>query len=115
MYYNGNNKFISKYKTLVMLNRNREELERLSKGDDIVSLYKENVTDLNETIDFIPYISDEEDRLRCYNSDIEIATNEGIERGKLEIARNMLNKKIDINTIIECTGLTIEEIKKLNI
>ena len=41
----------------------------------------------------------------------------GIERGKeqnnLQIAKKMLSKKFDINTISEITGLTVEELKKL--
>ena len=41
----------------------------------------------------------------------------GLEKGKTEekikIAKKMLKEKIDIETIIKCTGLTKEEIKKL--
>ena len=32
---------------------------------------------------------------------------------KINIARNMKNKKIDINIIVEVTGLTKEEIEKI--
>ncbi len=39
----------------------------------------------------------------------------GIKKGKLEDAKNMLKKEIDIGTIIEITGLTKEEITSLNI
>ena len=38
---------------------------------------------------------------------------EGIQKGKIEIVKRMLAKKIDIKTIIEVTGLDEEEIKKL--
>ena len=38
---------------------------------------------------------------------------QGIAMEKLEIARNMLKKEISIETIIECTGLTKEEIEKI--
>lgn len=38
---------------------------------------------------------------------------EGVKKEKIEIAKKMLAKKIDINTIIEVTGLQEEEIKKL--
>jgi hypothetical protein len=40
------------------------------------------------------------------------AHKEGIEKGKLETAKAMLQKGIDISTITEITGLTIEEILK---
>ncbi len=39
---------------------------------------------------------------------------DGIEQEKKEMAKSMLNKNIDISTIAECTGLTIEEIKRYN-
>ncbi len=38
---------------------------------------------------------------------------EGIQKEKIEIAKNMYKKGISIATIIECTGLTKEEIEKL--
>ncbi len=38
---------------------------------------------------------------------------EGKLEEKLEIAKNMLNLKIDIDTIIAATGLTKEEIEKI--
>ena len=38
---------------------------------------------------------------------------EGLKEGKIEIAKNMLNLKIDINIISQSTGLSIEEIKDL--
>ena len=37
----------------------------------------------------------------------------GIDERNLEIAKNMLKKKLDINTISECTGLSIKEIQNL--
>ncbi|MBQ4262647.1 MAG: hypothetical protein IJB83_00180, partial [Bacilli bacterium] len=38
---------------------------------------------------------------------------EGIEQSKVEIARNMLNMKLDLEVISKATGLSIEEIKEL--
>ena len=38
----------------------------------------------------------------------------GIEKGIEQIAKQMLNKNIDVNIITECTGLTQEELTKLN-
>lgn len=38
---------------------------------------------------------------------------QGLERGKKEIAQSMLSKNLDINLIVECTGLTKEEIQNL--
>ena len=37
----------------------------------------------------------------------------GINQEKLQIAKKMLSKKIDLNTISELTGLSIQELKNL--
>lgn len=46
-----------------------------------------------------------------YNTGMRDAREEGIKEGAIKIAKNMLKKGIDIDTIIEVTGLTKEEIK----
>ena len=48
-----------------------------------------------------------------YNTGMRTAKEEGARLEKLEIAKNMLKKEIDIQTIEEITGLTKEEIEKL--
>ena len=56
-----------------------------------------------------------EEKLRI--TELEEARENGIEIGTkrsiLETARNMLKKKLDINLIAECTGLSKEEISNL--
>ena len=44
---------------------------------------------------------------------IEQGINQGINQEKLQIAKKMLSKKIDLKTISELTGLSIQELKKL--
>ena len=39
---------------------------------------------------------------------------EGEKRAKIEIAKNLLLAKVDINTIVISTGLSVEEIKKIS-
>lgn len=52
---------------------------------------------------------------KYYGRELGIA--EGIKKGEekknIEIAKKMLNKKIDLDTIMEITGLSKEEIEKL--
>ena len=52
-----------------------------------------------------------------YNLKMQYAREQGEENGErnksIEIAKKMLKEKIDIKTIIKCTGLTKEEIEKL--
>ena len=51
------------------------------------------------------------------NTELEEATEAGIEKGSqekaLEIAKNLLNAKMDLDSIAKITGLSMEEIEKL--
>lgn len=70
--------------------------------------------------------ADENERLEAYkrklaiidyNTSIDLAHKEGREEGeraqKLRIAKNLKEKGIEINIIVETTGLTKEEVEKL--
>ena len=60
-----------------------------------------------------------------YATDIEVQREEAFEKGvskgisqgeyqaKIETAKNLVAKKISIDIIAECTGLPVDEIKKL--
>ena len=48
-----------------------------------------------------------------YNNGHEKGYNEGIKQNNIDVAKKMLDKKLDITTIEEITGLTKEEIMKL--
>ena len=79
--------------------------------------------ELDEAIEKLEYMSknDKErhiidsfkDYERDYYNDTKTAKEEGIEEGKIEIARNMFKEGLDINIISKYSGLTIEEINKL--
>ncbi len=40
--------------------------------------------------------------------------NNGVKKEKLEIAKNMLKKGMDLETVMDITGLTKEELKQVN-
>ena len=48
-----------------------------------------------------------------YNKGLKTGIAQGITQGKLQIAKKMLSKKIDLKTISELTGLSIKELKNL--
>ncbi len=50
---------------------------------------------------------------RDYKSGISYARKEGKKENSIEIAKEMLKNKIDIDLIIKCTGLTQEEIEQI--
>ena len=68
----------------------------------------EEVAKIRETVEINPGESyDKEWALR------DQGIRDGIERGKEEMVRALLNKGVDMEIISECSGLSIDEIKKL--
>ena len=73
----------------------------------------------------IEYLSSDEEAMRIYYERerslheranmISSAEARGVEKGKLEIAKNLLDMKISIEQIVLATGLNEEEINKINI
>ena len=68
--------------------------------------------------DEMVYMFDQENMQEMIrNTELEEATESGIEKGAkgkaLEIAKNMLNAKMDLDSIAKITGLSMEEIEKL--
>ena len=83
--------------------------------------FNDKLTDLNEQETFQSAMTYEEDQKLILNTEKKISYEEGVESGieqgikeeKIEIAKNMLSKGMDIGDISEVTGLSIEEIRKL--
>ena len=77
--------------------------------------------ELNTNQEFVQLLSNDEEYEMYVKSEISeacgYARKEGIEEGskesKLEIAKAMLKKNMDINLIAEITNLPVEEIKTL--
>ena len=73
--------------------------------------------DLNENEMFIYHISPDEDEEYTRNTYMYMAEKEGKKEGMalatLNIAENLLQKKYAIKEIMDVTGLSEEEIKKL--
>ena len=133
LYYNKDIKSINKYKPVIMLTLNKEELEEFSLGDERIMEYKNKVNELNSDDDFVTFISREEDQEKTENALRTIISekNEELKNSREELknskeelktqktklniehARKMKEKNIDLNAISEITGLTIEEIEKL--
>ena len=126
LYYNKDIKSINKYKPVIMLTLNKEELEEFSLGDERIMEYKDKVNELNSDDDFVTFISREEDQEKTENALRTIISEKTEElknsreelktqRTKLNIehARKMKEKNIDLNTISEITGLSIKEIEDL--
>ena len=133
----SNSKEKEKFKYLIMMGLEKDELDSIPKGDTIMNKYKDKITKLNEEPEFQEYMTKEEDDRKMFNTKINYAKKTGMEEGikrgikqgieqgieqgmnvgkkeeKIKIAKNMLKKSFDIATISEITGLTTEEIRNL--
>ena len=116
-WYNGNRKKIEQYKYLIMLGLDRESLSELSKGDEYMEEYRKKVEELNERDIYTPWITPEEDEKMILNTEKHISYHQGIEQGlqqgKLETAKKMLEEKLPIETITRITNLTKEQLYHL--
>ena len=87
-----------------------EFLDKLYEGDEMMNAFRKKVNDVLENIDVLMYY-DRDKLLRegAYDDGKE----EGIKENKIEIAKNLINQKINIDIISKATGLPKEEIKTL--
>ena len=124
-WYNSDRKKVNEYKHLIMLDLDEGNLDKISIGDDFVKEYEKQVTDLNNQETFQSFMSYEEDQRLIQNTEKKIAYKDGLEQGieqgieqgsqnkQIEIAKNMLKDTKDYQLISKYTGLSIEDIKKL--
>ena len=121
IWYSKDEKKIKENELLVMLDLNEGELKKMPKSDKISEKYVESVTKVNNDPFFQEYMSKEEDQRKMQNSLIREAEDTGYEKGiklgkekgKIKMVENMLNEKIDINTISKIANLSIEKINKI--
>ncbi len=118
IWYDKNELEIEKNKYLLMLDMEIKDLKKLSK-DRVVKEYMEKIEKLNEDPIFINWITKEKDEQMIKNTQLYRATQEGINIGinqgfqqrNMEIAKNLLNKNMSVEDIMDITGLTKEEIE----
>ena len=91
----------------------KEELEKISMGDDIMKKVVETVKSLSSDPIFMSKLEKQQLDEYCSAMAIVDAKKEGKNEEKIQIARNMLAKNSDVQFISECTGLSIDEIKNL--
>lgn len=125
-WYSKEEEKIKEYKYLIMLDLNLQELGSISKGDRLVEKYMENLERLNVSPDFHVYMTEEEGRRKCFNSEMRIARetglSQGLSQGKVqgakqnsrEVAKSLLCLGVNtIEQIAEVTKLSLEEIEEL--
>ena len=121
LWYDNDIESVKKAPILTMIGiKDEEELEKYSKkmNNAIIKESVDNLKRLNSDAAFVYGLTPEEDEMLVRNTRDELVRRktltEGQAKGKVEIAINLLKKNYPIDEIVEITGLTKEEIEKLN-
>ena len=104
-----------------MLNREEKELEKLKHIERKVDDFMEEIKKINQDPNYRQYISEEEDKRKIHNSELNEAKNEGIKQGieqgieqkAIETAKKLLEENVSMKIIMEATGLNKEKIEGL--
>ena len=89
------------------------ELKKLIKGNDIMKEYVKDAIDASIDLDTIGIYDRALHLDKLYHSDIAYVKKESYNEAKLETAKKMLEKGIDIETIYDITLLSKEKINEL--
>ena len=90
-----------------------ENLSDITKGDRIMEEYVKESIKASQDEEVIGLYDKELHLEKLRLSELKEAREKGIEQEKIEIAKSMLSKNIDISVISECTGLAKEKIEEL--
>ena len=107
---------------MILLIEDEEELKNFMRGDSILESVGNDIISYSRAKEIVTAY---ENAMIEENYRNNLAREEGYENGKIEgieqgskeskiqIAKSMLDKKIDLQIISECTGLTLEEISNM--
>lgn len=109
MVYNGNKKFINDNYLLCAMDLSPFDIDNISEGNEKLMEFKENLEKINDDEDFVKWMSAEKEAEIIKNTIISTAKQET----QIEIAKQMINKKMNIEDIVDVTGLTKEQIEKI--
>lgn len=105
---------------LLLVLDKKEELKELSSEDDIMKKIEEKITLSKDSAMILCYDEEEHKenmRRAVTKTEIEEGKAQGIKEGKAqgikEVASKLIKENIDINIISSTTGLSIDELKKL--
>lgn len=118
---NGDEEEIKKNKYYIMLDLEKEELEKISKKDKVVERYMTKIVRVNGNPEFQAFMTYEEDQEKIFNTrmkeSMKRGLEQGIEQGKregiFETAKNLKKLGITTEDIMKATGLSLEEVVKL--
>jgi len=118
--YTSSEKY-EKFKYLIMLDLNKEELSNVVLGDEFMKEYKEKIETLNEDETFTSAISYEDDQKYILNTEKWISFEEGKEKGLEQgveqginiSVKNMYKNNIDIEQIAKILEISQDKVKQI--
>ncbi len=125
-YYNEGSKDELVRELVIMMAEKNEELEKLIQDNMELRKVGEKIVEISNDERLQGWYDEEEHQRKIRNSQMESAIKkswnkgkadglkEGIKEGKKEIAKNLLKEGVDIKIISSSTGLSINDINKLN-
>lgn len=123
-YYNYGKETLSKVEKAIVMFQiiNKKEVKEFSKGDGDLETMAKIIDDLNQNPNIIGLYNKEEmdELVRRYdrNEALKEGRKQGREQGSSdkakEIAKNMLKANMEVSEIVKLTGLSENEVEKLN-
>lgn len=113
-YYTLNEELTRFEKALAVLTFNKlEDLRKISEGDEMLMRVVKKLSELTDDPDMVQFIDVEKGMELGRKEDIKEAAEEAEEKTKIETAKKMLEKNMKLEDIIDITGLSKEEIQKI--
>ena len=109
------------YRALKILVSSIQETKTLAGDDSILSKVAFFMKNYSNQFSNLMYINEQEEQEKVYNTDMALAAETGENKGRLEgrleekqkMAENLLNLNVNIETISQASGLSIEEIQTI--
>ena len=106
----------------MMIASSYEEMREIANGNEEALYIVDKLERLNEddkfrtdyNVELVRRKEINSARLDGYDDGYDVGKAEGLEEGKKTIAKNLLKKGVSLEIVSESTGLSIEELNKLN-
>lgn len=105
----------------ILVSSSIQETKTLAGDDPILSKVAFFMKNYSNQFSNLMYINEQEEQEKVYNTDMALAAETGENKGRLEgrleekqkMAENLLNLNVNIETISQASGLSIEEIQTI--
>lgn len=107
---------IEQYKYLLMLDMTLDELRSFYPSDEIIKEYGDALMKYSEDTFIYPY-SEEEEKEMLHNTELDIAYNDGVEKGieqkEIEMIKNFYKIGTPVEDIAKASNLSVDEVNKI--